>query len=78
MRGSLTIFWIRGIPVRVPSCRATDGAIRRLGRVAVVDGRRLVGYLSTKDVMHVLAVSTAGASRGAGPMTAEAIATTRT
>jgi Zn-dependent protease len=32
-----------------------------LGRLAVVDGGRLVGYLSAKDVMHVLAVSTARA-----------------
>jgi len=31
-----------------------------LGRLAVVEGGRLVGYLSTKDVTHVLAVSTAG------------------
>jgi CBS domain-containing protein len=35
-----------------------------LGRVAVVDGGRLVGYLSAKDVLHVLAVSTAGADGG--------------
>jgi Zn-dependent protease/predicted transcriptional regulator len=33
-----------------------------LGRLAVVDGGRLVGYLSAKDVMHVLAVATARAS----------------
>jgi Zn-dependent protease/predicted transcriptional regulator len=32
-----------------------------LGRLAVVEHDRLVGYLSLKDVMHVLAVSTAGA-----------------
>jgi Zn-dependent protease/predicted transcriptional regulator len=31
-----------------------------LGRLAVVDGGRLVGYLSAKDVLHVLAVATAG------------------
>jgi Zn-dependent protease/predicted transcriptional regulator len=31
-----------------------------LGRVAVLDGGRLVGYLSAKDILHVLAVSTAG------------------
>ena len=35
-----------------------------LGRLAVVDGGRLVGYLSAKDVLHVLAVSTAGARGG--------------
>lgn len=29
-----------------------------VGRLAVLDGGRLVGYLSTKDVTHVLAVST--------------------
>jgi Zn-dependent protease len=31
-----------------------------LGRIAVLDGTRLVGYLSTKDVMHVLAVVSTG------------------
>lgn len=31
-----------------------------LGRLAVVDGGRLVGYLSAKDVMHVLALSKTG------------------
>jgi CBS domain-containing protein len=31
-----------------------------LGRLAVVDGGRLAGYLSAKDVLHVLSVSTAG------------------
>jgi Zn-dependent protease/predicted transcriptional regulator len=36
-----------------------------LGRLAVVDSGRLVGYLSAKDVLHTLAVSTAGA-RGDG------------
>lgn len=36
-----------------------------LGRLAIVDGERLVGYLSAKDVLHVLAVSAAGA-RGGG------------
>lgn len=30
-----------------------------LGRLAVLDGGRLVGYLSLRDVLHVLAVSTA-------------------
>jgi CBS domain-containing protein len=30
-----------------------------LGRLAVVDGGRLVGYLSAKDVLHVLTVSPA-------------------
>lgn len=34
-----------------------------LGRLAVVDAGRLVGYLSSKDVMHVLAVVTAGGRR---------------
>jgi CBS domain-containing protein len=29
----------------------------QLGRVAVVDGGRLVGYLSSKDVLHVLALA---------------------
>ena len=29
-----------------------------VGRLAILDGGRLVGYLSTKDVTHVLAVST--------------------
>jgi CBS domain-containing protein len=36
-----------------------------LGRLAVVDGGRLAGYLSAKDVLHVLTVSTAG-TRGKG------------
>jgi CBS domain-containing protein len=36
-----------------------------LGRLAVVDGGCLAGYLSGKDVLHVLAVSTAG-TRGKG------------
>jgi Zn-dependent protease/CBS domain-containing protein len=31
-----------------------------LGRLAVLDGDRLVGYLSLKDVLHVLTVSSAG------------------
>lgn len=31
-----------------------------LGRLAVLDGGRLAGYLSLKDVMHVLAMSTVG------------------
>ncbi|MGH7263927.1 MAG: site-2 protease family protein [Candidatus Rokuibacteriota bacterium] len=31
-----------------------------LGRLAVIDGGRLAGYLSLKDVMHVLTVSTVG------------------
>jgi Zn-dependent protease len=39
-----------------------------LGRLAVVDGGRLVGYLSLKDVMHVLTVSTAGAAGRVGPL----------
>jgi CBS domain-containing protein len=30
-----------------------------LGRLAVLDGGRLAGYLSLRDVLHVLAVSTA-------------------
>jgi Zn-dependent protease len=34
-----------------------------LGRLAVVDGGRLVGYLSTKDVMHVLTVASTGSSQ---------------
>ncbi len=38
-----------------------------LGRLAVVEGGRLVGYLSTKDVLHVLAVSTAVGDRGRRP-----------
>ena len=33
-----------------------------VGRVAVLDGGQLVGYLSIKDVTHVLAVSTPGQS----------------
>jgi Zn-dependent protease len=33
-----------------------------LGRLAVLDHDRLAGYLSLKDVLHVLTVSTAGAS----------------
>jgi CBS domain-containing protein len=33
-----------------------------LGRLAGLDHDRLVGYLSLKDVLHVLTVSTAGAS----------------
>lgn len=31
-----------------------------LGRLAIVEGERLVGYLSAKDVLHVLSVSTVG------------------
>lgn len=31
-----------------------------IGRVAVVDGDRLAGYLSVKDIMHVLTVARAG------------------
>jgi Zn-dependent protease/CBS domain-containing protein len=38
-----------------------------LGRLAVVEGGRLVGYLSTKDVLHVLAVSTAAGDHGRRP-----------
>ena len=30
-----------------------------LGRLAVLEGGRLAGYLSLRDVLHVLAVSTA-------------------
>jgi Zn-dependent protease/predicted transcriptional regulator len=37
-----------------------------LGRVAVLDGDRLVGYLSVKDVMHVLALSSRPGGRQAG------------
>jgi Zn-dependent protease len=37
-----------------------------LGRLAVVDGGRLAGYLSLKDVLHVLTVSTAGGQAAAG------------
>jgi Zn-dependent protease/predicted transcriptional regulator len=37
-----------------------------LGRVAVLDGDRLVGYLSVKDVMHVLALSSRPEARQAG------------
>jgi Zn-dependent protease/CBS domain-containing protein len=38
-----------------------------LGRLAVLDGERLVGYLSVKDVLHVLAVSGASTpARGYG------------
>jgi CBS domain-containing protein len=33
-----------------------------LGRLAVLDHDRLAGYLSLKDVLHVLTVSTAGAN----------------
>jgi Zn-dependent protease/predicted transcriptional regulator len=35
-----------------------------LGRLVVVDGRRVVGYLSANDVMHVLTVATAGRRDG--------------
>jgi len=35
-----------------------------LGRLAVLDHDRLAGYLSLKDVLHVLTVSTAGANAG--------------
>lgn len=38
-----------------------------LGRLAVLDGERLVGYLSVKDVMHIIAVTSAPGSVGAGP-----------
>jgi CBS domain-containing protein len=31
-----------------------------LGRLAVLEGGRLAGYLSLKDVLHVLTVSKAG------------------
>lgn len=34
-----------------------------LGRLAVVEGGRLVGYLSVKDITHVLTVTTAGDGR---------------
>ena len=37
-----------------------------LGRLAVLDGGRLVGYLSVKDVMHVLALSSGPGGRRAG------------
>jgi CBS domain-containing protein len=44
---------------RVPA--ALDKLSRNgLGRLAVLDHGRLAGYLSLKDVMHVLTVSTAG------------------
>lgn len=36
-----------------------------IGRLAVVDGGRLTGYLSVKDIMHVLTVSTLASSAGA-------------
>jgi Zn-dependent protease/predicted transcriptional regulator len=53
---------------RVPE--ALDKLSRNgLGRLAVVDGGRLAGYLSLKDVMHVLTVSTArGRPRPARPV----------
>jgi CBS domain-containing protein len=35
-----------------------------VGRVAVVDGDRLAGYLSVKDIMHVLTVSSFAPPRG--------------
>jgi CBS domain-containing protein len=41
-----------------------------LGRLAVVDGGRLAGYLSAKDVLHVLTVSSAG-GRGGGHSTVQ-------
>ncbi len=45
-----------------PLADALDTLSRNgLGRLAVVDRGRLVGYLSLKDVLHVLAVSQAGA-----------------
>ncbi|HWC02285.1 MAG TPA: site-2 protease family protein [Methylomirabilota bacterium] len=37
-----------------------------LGRLAVLEGGRLVGYLSVKDVMHVLALSSGPRGRRAG------------
>ena len=37
----------------------------QVGRLAVLDGSRLVGYLSLKDITHVLALR--GLSDGAGP-----------
>jgi CBS domain-containing protein len=44
---------------RVPE--ALDKLSRNgLGRLAVLDGGRVAGYLSLKDVMHVLTVSTVG------------------
>ena len=36
-----------------------------LGRLAVLDGGRLVGYLSVKDVMHVLALASGPGGRRA-------------
>jgi CBS domain-containing protein len=35
-----------------------------IGRLAVVDRDRLTGYLSVKDIMHVLTVSTIGTPAG--------------
>jgi Zn-dependent protease/predicted transcriptional regulator len=37
-----------------------------IGRLAIVEGEHLVGYLSVKDVMHVLAVTSAAADGEAG------------
>ncbi|MBI1736674.1 MAG: hypothetical protein HYR51_16015 [Candidatus Rokubacteria bacterium] len=34
----------------------------RLGRLAVLDAGRLAGYLSIRDIMHVLALRQAGAA----------------
>jgi Zn-dependent protease/CBS domain-containing protein len=46
---------------REPLTQALDKVSRNgVGRVAVVDGGRLAGYLSIKDIMHVLTVAGAG------------------
>jgi Zn-dependent protease len=38
----------------------------RVGRLAVREGARLVGYLSVRDVVHLLTLQTAGRERGRG------------
>jgi CBS domain-containing protein len=49
--------------------RALDKASRNgIGRLAVLDGSRLVGYVSLKDITHVLALrGVTGADRGVQP-----------
>jgi CBS domain-containing protein len=51
--------------LRASPTESLEAAFQKLsrngvGRLAVLDGERLVGYLSVKDVMHVLAVTGMG------------------
>jgi hypothetical protein len=54
MIGAVALFRVRGVPIRLHASWLVER--NGLGWAVVLDGGRLVGYLSVKDVLHVIAL----------------------